>query len=91
MDLFLLGAFAMGCLIASAAFVRFWLRTRDRLFLWFALSFALEAINRAAFAASGLPDDAAFYFGIRLVSYLMLLWAVVEKNWTRSKGRNADG
>lgn len=91
MDLFLLGAFAMGCLMASAAFVKFWLLTRDRLFIWFALSFALEAINRAAFAASGLPDDAAFYYGIRLVSYLMLLWAVVEKNWTRTKSGNIGG
>lgn len=84
MDLFLLGAFAMGCMLASAAFLRFWLRTRDRLFLWFALSFLLEAINRAAFAASGLPDDASYYYGVRLGSYLMLLWAVVEKNWIRT-------
>jgi hypothetical protein len=83
-DLFLLGAFAMGCMLASAAFLRFWLRTRDRLFLWFALSFLLEAINRAAFAASDLPDDASYYYGVRLVSYLMLLWAVVEKNWIRT-------
>ena len=87
MDLFLLGAFAMGCMLASAAFLRFWLRTRDRLFLWFALSFLLEAINRAAFAASGLPDDASYYYGVRLVSYLMLLWAVVEKNWLPTKER----
>ena len=84
MDLFLLGAFAMGCMLASAAFLRFWLRTRDRLFLWFALSFLLEAINRGSFAASGLPDDASYYYGVRLVSYLMLLWAVVEKNWIRT-------
>jgi len=88
MNLFLLGAFAMGCAMASAAFFRFWARTRDRLFLWFALSFGLEAVNRAAFAASGLPDDASYYYGIRLLSYLMLLWAVLEKNWPR---RRSDG
>ena len=85
MDLFLIGAFAMGCTMASLIFFRFWRRSRDRLFLWFALSFLIEALNRAAFAASGLPDDAKFYYGVRLISYALLLWAVVEKNWPRGK------
>jgi len=71
----------MGCALAALAFLRFWRQTHDRLFLLFALSFGIEAINRAAFAASGLPDDAAYYYGVRLLSYALLLWAVVEKNW----------
>ena len=81
MTMFLLGAFAMGCAMAALAFFNFWRQTKDRLFLWFALSFAIEAANRTFFAASGLPDDAAYYYGVRLLSFLLLLWALVEKNW----------
>ena len=83
MDAFLLGAFAMGCVMASVVFFRFWRQTHDRLFLWFGLSFLIEAINRMAFVASGQPDDAAFYYGARLVSYALLLFAILEKNWPR--------
>ncbi len=87
MNSFLLGAFAMGCAMAALAFFQFWQRTGDRLFLWFALSFAIEAANRCFFAASGLPDDASYYYGVRLLSYLLLLWALIEKNWPRRRDR----
>ena len=44
----LTGAIAIGWLLAGLFFFRFWRRTRDRFFLWFALSFWLEACNRVA-------------------------------------------
>jgi hypothetical protein len=84
-DTFLLGAFSMGCTLAALAFFSFWRRTRDRLFLWFALSFLIEAVNRFAFVLSGQPDDAAYYYSARLLSYVLLLYAIVEKNWPRRR------
>ena len=81
MTQFLLGAIAMGCGIAALLFVRFWRTTGDRLFFYFALSFLVEAGNRAIFAVNGAHrEDASIYYLIRLGSYLLILWAIVEKN-----------
>ena len=41
MELMLMGAIAAGWLVAGLFFFRFWRQTRDRFFLWFALSFWL--------------------------------------------------
>jgi hypothetical protein len=81
MSYFLLGAIAMGCAIAALLFLRFWRDTRDRLFLYFALSFLIEAFNRAIFALNGASlEEARLYYLIRLASYLLILWAIIEKN-----------
>ena len=83
---FALGAIAMGCAVASLFFFRFWRDTRDRFFLWFGASFLIEAINRAIFALSGVrQEEAQLYYLIRLVSYLLILWAVIEKNLPRHR------
>lgn len=87
MNLFLLGAIAMGCAVAAMFFFRFWRGTRDRFFLWFGLSFLIEALNRAHFALSGARyEEAQLYYLIRLGSYGLILWAIVEKNLPR-RGR----
>ena len=46
MTAFLLGAMAMGCAMTALFFLRFYRDTRDRLFLYFGLSFLIEAVNR---------------------------------------------
>lgn len=82
MTTFLLGALAMGCLTVSIFFLKFWRSSGDRLFLYFALSFLTEAINRTAFALGEYArDDSPLYYGIRLLSYSLILWAILEKNW----------
>jgi len=41
MNQLLLGAIAMACLTISLFFLRFWQKSRDRFFLFFAASFGL--------------------------------------------------
>src|SRR5207253_11440276 len=48
MEQMLMGAIGAGWALAGLFFFRFWRQTRDRFFLWFALSFWLEAGNRVA-------------------------------------------
>ena len=84
MSQFLLGAISMGCAVAALCFFRFWRTSGDRLLLWFGLSFLIEAFNRAIFALNGAShEDAELYYLIRLGSYLLILWAIVEKNLPR--------
>ena len=83
-DGFLLGLIVMSELVAAAFFFRFWRQTRDRLFLAFGAAFLIEGINRASVLclddpASGNP----LIYVIRLLSYLLILAAIADKNRKR--------
>ena len=81
---FLLGVVVTGTATASAFFMRFWLKTRDPLFLAFSASFLIEAGNRLAFLWLEHPNEgAASIYLVRLVSYLLILVAIVNKNRRR--------
>jgi hypothetical protein len=78
--IFLLGALAMGCVVVALFFFRFYRDTRDRLFLWFGISFLVEGLNRSLAALQVLqPVETPLYYGIRLLAYLLILWAIAEK------------
>lgn len=80
----LLGAIAMASLIAGLFFLRFWRRTGDRFFLFFAVSFVVEGLNRAVLGmASNIDEDRPFFYIVRLVSFILILIAIVDKNRTR--------
>jgi len=83
----LLGAVAMGSVVAATFFVRFWHRTRDRLFAIFALAFLVDAVMRMIQAVSELPDEQEpfFYLG-RLLSFALIALAIFDKNRSRHPG-----
>jgi uncharacterized membrane protein HdeD (DUF308 family) len=84
LNLFLLGAISMSCLMAGLFFFRFWVSTRDRLFLLFGLSFAVEGLNRAALALSEHPQEGEpLFYIIRLLSFCLILGAIIDKNLHR--------
>ncbi|MGV3573324.1 MAG: DUF5985 family protein [Ramlibacter sp.] len=77
----LTGAIAIGWLIAGLFFFRFWRHTRDKFFLYFALSFWLESGNRVALGlvANANEGHPGFYL-VRLVAYGLILLAIWQKN-----------
>lgn len=82
---FLSGAMMMGCLVAALFFLRFWKRTRDRLFAMFAAAFAMMAVNR--FILSALAEESEMRVPVyvaRLLAFLLILSAIIDKN--RSSG-----
>jgi hypothetical protein len=82
----LLGGVAVACLIAALFFLRFWRSTSDRFFLFFALSFFIEGINRLVFGfVSDLREDSAVHYLIRALSYLLILFAILDKNLPRNQ------
>lgn len=81
MNFLLLGAIAMACLIAGLFFLRFWKQTQDRFFLFFAISFFIEGINRAALGMTGNPNEGQpFFYFVRFLSYVFILFAILSKN-----------
>lgn len=91
MNEMLLGAILLASTLIGLFFIRFWKSTGDRFFLYFALSFWLEGVNRTYFgltAALSTEDTPAYYL-IRLTAYGLILWAILEKNWPRLAGRSS--
>jgi hypothetical protein len=81
MEPVLIGGIATACLVAALFFLRYWRVSRDRFFLLFALSFAIEGINRVVLWLYVGPDEyGPFYYLIRLVAYGLILLAIVGKN-----------
>lgn len=79
--IFLQGATTMACLALSVFFLRFWQRSRDRLFAIFSLAFLVFAGNRVliiAFAAD-TEVEAAIY-GARAIAFGLILLAILDKN-----------
>jgi hypothetical protein len=78
---FFSGALCLGYLVAALYFLRFWRDTKDRLFVFFASAFAVLALQRIslmlvpASPALELPS-----YGLRLLAYLLILTAIVDKN-----------
>lgn len=82
---FLIGIIAMASLTASVFFLKFYTRTRDSLFLAFALAFGIEAVNRAiTINRDNTHEASAWTYVVRLCAFLIILGAILKKNyWTR--------
>jgi uncharacterized membrane protein HdeD (DUF308 family) len=82
---FLLGVIATSSLTAGVFFLRFWKKTRDRLFLAFATFFFVEAVNRVVLLYFERPNEgSAWIYLVRFFALLVLLAAILEKNYRRS-------
>ncbi|HSV33926.1 MAG TPA: DUF5985 family protein [Ramlibacter sp.] len=86
MNQMLMGAIAVASLIAGLFFFRFWRQTHDRFFLYFTLSFWIEAVNRVALGLLvGADEEGALFYSIRLVAYGLILLAIWQKNRPRRR------
>jgi len=87
---FLAGAVTLGYAVAAVMFLRFWRRTKDRLFLAFSAAFVLLATNQVLAAALEAGDERTPYvYSLRVLGFLLILWAIVDKNLSSGR-KNAD-
>jgi hypothetical protein len=86
MKTLLLGAIGMAAVVIAMFFTRYWRTTRDRLYLFFAASFAVQGLDRFILGLYGdsLEDQAMIYL-LRLISYLLIIIAIVDKNRSTSR------
>lgn len=84
---FFSGAVTFGYIVASFFFVTFWQRTHDRLFINFAVAFALLAVNQVFVFALGYADDRGGYaYVLRVLAFMLILLAIADKNASRRRG-----
>lgn len=80
---FLSGAVTFGFLVCALFFARFWRRTRDPLFVAFALAFALLALGQGVIALAGIPTEARGpVYLLRLAAFAVIILAIARKNRT---------
>ena len=78
---FLSGAIAMTSLTAAAFFLRFWQKTRDRLFIYFAIAFLLLMLERIMRTVLHMEDELdPIVYGVRLLAFLTIIAGIVNKN-----------
>ncbi len=78
---FLSGAVALGFAACALFFLRFWHRTREELFLAFALAFLLLGIGQTVLALASIPtEERGSLYLLRLAGFLLILIAIYRKN-----------
>lgn len=82
--------FALSC-VAALFFLRFWRKSRDRFFAFFSAAFWLMALHRVVLL--GLRDSNEYVVGayaIRLLAFVLILVAIVDKNRGPSRARKGS-
>lgn len=78
---FLSGACALGFFVCALFFLRFWRRTRDELFVAFALAFALLGTGQSVLALANIAsENRSSLYLFRLTAFAIILVAIVRKN-----------
>ena len=81
MNTMLLGANAMAATVAGLFFLRFFRDTRDRFFMFMAVAFFIDAINRVILALSTVSEETEpFFYLARLLSFTIILAGIADKN-----------
>ncbi len=78
---FMSGAIMMGCWVVGLFFMRFWKKTADRFFAYFAIAFWIIALERVCLVFIDVTDESrSWVYLMRLVAFLLILFAVADKN-----------
>ena len=79
---FILGMVVMACAVAGLFFLRFWRRTRDRLFVMFAAAFWILGLNwmLLSFTEPEAETRRVLLYAIRLMAFALILIAIIDKN-----------
>jgi hypothetical protein len=81
---FLSGLVTATFAVCALFFFRFWRRSRDSLFAGLALTFSLLAFGQALTTALALPpEERTWIYLMRLLAFLILIFAIVRKNLAR--------
>lgn len=81
MNYFFSGAIFISAVVTFLFFLKFWKRSRDRFFLLFSIAFLLLSLERVALTyLINLQEFHWLAYGIRLLAYLVILGAILDKN-----------
>lgn len=78
---FLSGAIVMGFAVACLLFLKYYRRTHEKLFLTFAASFFLLAVNYAWLAITQIPvEERSPLYIVRLIAFGLIIVAIIQSS-----------
>lgn len=79
---FLSGSVMLGSWVIGIYFFRFWSKSKDRLFLFFGVSFWIMALERLLIVLFGdaQTEEHAYFYLLRLCAFVLILVAIADKN-----------
>jgi len=81
LNAFLAGAATVSLLVIALFFLRFWKKTRDRLFLYFSAAFVILMVERLIRAAMIVENEwTPYVYLVRLAAFVLIILAIVDKN-----------
>ncbi|HUB24740.1 MAG TPA: DUF5985 family protein [Tepidisphaeraceae bacterium] len=89
MNEFLQGMSTMACFIIGLMFLRFWKKSRDRLFCFFTASFWLLGLNWLCLALIRTDESETSLYYLRLAAFLVLILGIADKNRAKRSGGEA--
>ena len=84
------GAAAMGYLVAGLFFLRFWKRTKDQLFVYFAIAFWILGATRVGLVLTYERYEGTLFYAFRFLAFSLIIWAIWNKN-QKSSNKPSDG
>lgn len=78
--IFMHGALTAMCLFTALFFMRLWRRAHERFYLLFAIAFTVMAAQWAISASGQVGEHGLWPYATRLVSFLVIIAAIVDKN-----------
>ena len=80
----IIGALVMACAVTGVFFLRFWRKTRDRLFAMFAIAFWLLGLNWGLLAFIKSDEVQSAIYIVRLLAFILILVGIIDKNRPRT-------
>jgi len=74
------GGVAMGFMVAGLFFLRFWKRTKDQLFFWFAIAFWILGATRIGLVLKDESYEDTPFYAARLIAFSLIIVAIWRKN-----------
>lgn len=84
------GSLMVCCLVAGFFFLKFWKKSQEILFMYFALSFFILAFERLVLIGLGTKNEPSPYvYLIRLGAFILIIYAIINKNRVSSNAGKA--
>lgn len=74
----------MASVVIGLLFLRFWKKTRDRLFFFFALAFWLLGVNWLSLAVVDRDEPQTALYAVRLLAFALIIIGIWIKNRQRA-------
>jgi hypothetical protein len=78
---FMWGATTLGCWVIALFFLKYWSRTRDRLFLSFSAAFLILSFNWLGLVVTSPSQESRHWiFVVRIIAFALILLGILDKN-----------